>query len=191
MQNMASPLFTLPTHPSKTEPDILNMLVEIPKGSINKYEYKIDTGMLHLDRVLFQQTPYPVEYGLIPQTWDEDNDMLDIMCLVSYPTFPGCVLAARAIGVMYFEDGGEVDDKIIAVPAHDVRFKSIFDIKDLSEHTKDEINFFFTNYKKIQLKYKHKNPEKHAPIVKHWGNLAHAHKVIAKAIERYHQHFRI
>lgn len=189
MTNLQSILHTLPTGDAKLTH--LNMLVEIPKGSINKYEYKVDTGLIHLDRVLYQQTPYPVEYGLIPQTWDEDEDMLDIMCITSYPTFPGCVLSARPIGVMYFEDGGLVDDKIIAVPAGDVRFKHVLDTKDLSEHTREEIDFFFTHYKKIQLKYKHgKNvPLSAQTIVKHWGNRDHAMRVIRKAMDRYSKKF--
>ncbi len=187
--NLQSILHTLPTGDEKL--NHLNMLVEIPRGSINKFEYKVDTGLIHLDRVLYQQTPYPVEYGLIPQTWDEDEDMLDIMCLTSYPTFPGCVLSARPIGVMYFVDAGQVDDKIISVPAGDVRYKHIMDIRDLSDHTKEEIDFFFTHYKKIQLKYKHgkKIPKNAEPIIKHWGNRDHALRVIQKAMTRYKQKF--
>lgn len=183
--NFKGPQFVLPL--GSDDLSNLTMLVEIPRGSINKYEYKIETGLIHLDRVMFQQTPYPVEYGLIPQTWDEDEDMLDVMCLTSHPTFPGCIINVRPIGVMYFEDGGEIDDKIIAVPTEDVRFKHVHDLNDLSEHTLDEIEFFFTHYKKLQLKYKGKVNPKKAPIVKHWGNREKALKVIAKSAERFKQ----
>ena len=96
-----------------------------PKVSFNKYEYVTEANIIKLDRVLFEMIPYPIEYGLIPQTWDEDNDLLDIMSLVSYPTFPGCLITVRPIGVMFMNDSGEVDDKIFAVPVDDVRFKHV------------------------------------------------------------------
>lgn len=182
--NKSGPQFTLPVgNASLSE---LTMLVEIPKGSINKYEYKIETGMIHLDRVLYQQTPYPVDYGLIPQTWDEDEDMLDIMSLVSHHTFPGCIMMVRPIGVMIFEDSGEVDDKIFGVPAEDVRFNHVKKLKDVPQHTLDEVAFYFENYKYLQSKYKGK---KMKTIVKRWGDEKQARKILQKAIERFKTKF--
>lgn len=173
-------LFTLPT--SDDFPNEINMLVEIPKGSINKYEYDVNSGQLSLDRVLFEQIPYPIEYGLIPQTWDEDDDMLDAMSLVTYPTFPGCKMAIRPVAVMLFEDGGEVDDKILGVPAADYRFQHIQDIGDIAPHTLDEIAFFFTHYKELQFKYKNKTSQ---TIVREWKDKAAAIEIIKLAQERF------
>ncbi len=182
--NKLGPQFTLPV--GNEDLSELTMLVEIPKGSINKYEYKIETGMIHLDRVLYQQTPYPVDYGLIPQTWDEDQDMLDIMSIVSHHTFPGCIMMIRPIGVMIFEDSGEVDDKIIGVPAEDVRFNHVKKLKDVPTHTLDEIAFYFENYKYLQSKYKGKKSQ---TIVKHWGDEKKARKILLKAMARFKQKF--
>lgn len=183
--HLTNPLFSLPV--GDDVPNSVNMLVEIPKGSFNKYEYDVQTGQLGLDRVYFAQTPCPVEYGLIPQTWDEDEDMLDIMSLVTYPTFPGCLIKLRPIGVMLFEDSGEVDDKILGVPESDVRFKNIKDISDLTEHTLDEISFFFTTYKQLQFKYKGETDKK--VIVKGWHGKDKAAEVIKAAMERFETKF--
>jgi inorganic pyrophosphatase len=177
-------LFDLPT---KSKDGNLNMLVEIPKGSFNKYEYEVETGQLILDRVLYEMIPYPVEYGLLPQTWDEDEDMLDVMCLVNYPTFPGCRMEVRLIGVMVFIDDGEVDDKLLAVPASDVRFEHIKDIKDLPEHTLDEIGFFFRNYKELQFKYK--NKPNSSLEVKEFAGIDRANEILEKAKLRFQDKF--
>ncbi|MBD3362634.1 inorganic pyrophosphatase [Candidatus Dojkabacteria bacterium] len=147
-----NPLLKLPV--GDKVPEEINMLVETPMGSINKYEFHTQTGLIKLDRVLYEKLPYPIEYGAIPQTWDEDEDLLDVMCLVTYPTFPYCLLSVRPIGVMLFNDTGEKDDKILAVPVDDIRFKHIKSIDDIPEHQKDEIGFFFERYKDLQFKYK-------------------------------------
>lgn len=180
----ANILFKLPS--GEDYPNEINMLVEIPKGSITKYEYDVPTGQIKLDRVLFEQIPYPVEYGLIPQTWDEDDDMLDIMSLVTYPTFPGCLMAVRPIGVMEFIDGGEVDDKILAVPVDDIRFKHIKDISDLTDHQKDEITFFFQHYKDLQFKYKGEDKDVE---VKEWGDKQRAIEIMDAAKKRFTEKF--
>lgn len=180
-----NPLFSLPV--GENIPDEINMLVEIPKGSINKYEYDVQTGMLKLDRVLFEQIPYPIEYGLIPQTWDEDEDMLDIMSLVTYPTFPGCLVNVRLVGVMQFVDDGDVDDKILAVPNDDIRFKEITDISDLTDHQKDEIGFFFANYKQLQFKYKNK-PDSSVEVKGFFGK-DKAAEILSDAIDRFKEKF--
>ena len=172
-----NPLFGLPV--GDDAPKEINMLVETPMGSINKYEFHTKTGLIKLDRVLFEKLPYPIEYGAIPQTWDEDQDLLDVMCLVSYPTFPGCLISVRPIGVMLFNDSGEKDDKILAVPVDDIRFKHIKSIDDISEHQKDEIAFFFERYKDLQFKYKGQTDKK--VVVEGWGGVEQAYKIIEEA----------
>lgn len=180
-----NPLFTFPT--GDNVPREVNMLVEIPKGSFNKYEYITNTGTIKLDRVLYGYIPYPIEYGVIPQTWDEDNDMLDIMCLSNFPTFPGCLVKARPIGVMKFVDSGDIDDKILAVPEGDIRFASIKDVKNLNEHKLDEITFFFTHYKELQFKYTDKKDGEVKCLG--WGDVNEAYDVIDRSIKRYKKKF--
>ena len=172
-----NPLIELPV--GDNPPEEINMLVETPQGSINKYEFHTSTGIIKLDRVLFEKLPYPIEYGAIPQTWDEDNDLLDVMCLVTYPTFPGCLISVRPIGVMLFNDSGEKDDKILAVPKDDIRFKHIKSIDDLTDHQKDEIAFFFERYKDLQFKYKGQTDKK--VVVEGWGGTEKAYEIIKEA----------
>ncbi len=183
-KTMTNPLFAIPV--GDDAPNEVNMLVENPKGNINKYEYNTATGLIKLDRVLYSQIPYPIEYGAIPQTWDEDSDPLDIMCLITYPTFPGCLLSVRPVGVLLFDDCGEVDDKILAVPTDDVRFRNIKDICDVDPHTLDEIGFFFANYKQLQFKYKNKEGK---VLVKEWKGKSSAHDIINKAVARFKKEF--
>lgn len=176
-RKMRNPLFTLPI--GDDAPKVINMLVETPMGSINKYEYHTKSGLIKLDRVLFEKLPYPVEYGAIPQTWDDDQDLLDVMCLVTYPTFPGCLISVRPIGVMLFNDSGEKDNKILAVPADDIRYKQIETIEDISMHQKDEIAFFFERYKDLQFKYKNQLDKK--VLVEGWGDQDQAFAIIEEA----------
>ncbi len=180
-----NPLFGLPV--GDDAPKEINMLVETPMGSINKYEFHTKTGLIKLDRVLFEKLPYPIEYGAIPQTWDEDQDLLDVMCLITYPTFPGCLISVRPIGVMLFNDSGEKDDKILAVPVDDIRFKHIKSIDDISEHQKDEIAFFFERYKDLQFKYKGQTDKK--VVVEGWGGVDQAYKIIAEAQKLFEETF--
>lgn len=180
-----NPLFALPM--GDDAPREINMLVETPMGSINKYEFHTNTGLIKLDRVLFEKLPYPIEYGAIPQTWDEDEDLLDVMCLVTYPTFPGCLISVRPIGVMLFNDSGEKDDKILAVPVDDIRFKNIKSIDDISQHQKDEIAFFFERYKDLQFKYKGQTDKKVS--VEGWGGVDKAYEIIAEAGELFQKTF--
>ncbi|MBN1916101.1 inorganic diphosphatase [Candidatus Dojkabacteria bacterium] len=174
-----NPLFELPV--GDDAPKEINMLVETPMGSINKFEFHTNTGLIKLDRVLFEKLPYPIEYGAIPQTWDEDEDLLDIMSLITYPTFPGCLISVRPIGVMMFNDGGEKDDKILAVPVNDIRFSNVKSLDDISEHQKDEIAFFFERYKDLQFKYKGEKDKK--VVVEGWGETEAAYKIIGDAQE--------
>lgn len=184
-KSQMNPLFELPV--GDNAPEEINMLVETPQGSINKYEYHTQTGLLKLDRVLFERLPYPIEYGAIPQTWDEDEDVLDVMCLVTFPTFPGCLISVRPIGVMLFDDSGEKDDKILAVPTDDVRFKDIESIEDISDHRRDEIGFFFERYKDLQFKYKGQTDK--TVQVKNWGDKEKAFEIIKEAEELFKKRF--
>lgn len=133
------------------EKRILNGLVEINAGSINKYEFITETGHLKLDRVGYSTLAYPTVYGLIPQTWDQDNDMLDIMVAgVTEPLVPGSLAEVRVIGIMKFEDGGEIDDKIICVLADDKRVAHIQSYTDLGEHWAKEAAHYFEFYKHLK-----------------------------------------
>lgn len=153
-------------------------LVEIPKGSTNKYEYDQKFDAFKLDRVLYEAVFYPTEYGIIPQTKNEaDGDPLDIMVLSSFSTFPGCVLACRPIGVLKLVDSDEQDNKIIAVPCHDPRFEEIKELDDLAAHFKKEIKNFWENYAELQ-------PDKKITI-QGWSGKKVAFEMIKKAMENY------
>ncbi len=186
-QTKFNPLFGLPV--GDNTPEEINMLVETPMGSINKYEFNTQTGLIKLDRVLYSKLPYPVEYGAIPQTWDEDEDMLDVMCLVNYPTFPGCLISVKPIGVMLFNDSGQRDDKILAIPANDIRFIHINELSDLTEHQKDEITFFMERYKDLQFKYR-KQPDNKL-VVEGWEGKERAHEIIKESHELFNKHFAL
>ena len=130
---------------------IINGLVEINSNSINKYEFITESGQLKLDRVGYSSLAYPVSYGLIPQTWDQDNDLLDfVVANVTEPLTPGCLVEARVIGVMKFEDGGERDDKIITVLSDDKRMDHITSYEQLGEHWQKETAHYFERYKDLK-----------------------------------------
>lgn len=130
---------------------IINGLVEINANSINKYELITESGQLKLDRVGYSSLAYPVAYGLIPQTWDQDNDLLDLVIAnVTEPLVPGSLAELRVIGVMKFEDGGERDDKIITVLSDDKRMDHINSYKDLGEHWAKETEHYFEFYKHLK-----------------------------------------
>lgn len=161
-------------------PHEINCLVEIPKGGTNKYEYDKTLGVFKLDRVLYEAVFYPTEYGVIPQTLNkEDGDPLDVMVLSTFPTFPGCLISCRPIGVLRLVDSGEEDNKIIAVPADDPRFEEIKDLSDLPIHTKKEIKNFWENYAELQ-------PDKKIKI-KGWSGRQKAHQLIKTAIKTYQE----
>ncbi len=160
----------------------INCLVEVPKGSSNKYEYDHRQGYFCLDRVLYEAVFFPFEYGIIPQTWnDKDKDPLDILVLSSFSTFPGCVIKCRPIGVIRINDTGEQDDKIIAVPVDDPRFAQVKELKDLRSHTKKEIENFWENYSELQ-------PDKKIKI-EGWGEKKTARSLIKKAATNYQKKF--
>jgi len=130
---------------------IVNGLVEINTNSINKYEFITESGQLKLDRVGYSSLTYPVAYGLIPQTWDQDNDLLDfIIANVTEPLVPGSLAELRVVGVMKFEDGGERDDKIITVINDDKRQDHILTFEDLGPHWQKETEHYFEHYKDLK-----------------------------------------
>ncbi len=129
---------------------IVEAVIEIPTGSQNKYEMDHDTGRMRLDRVLYSPFHYPADYGFVPDTLAEDGDPLDIVVLISQPTFPGCVLRARIIGLLEMRDEHGVDDKIFAVAQDDPRYDGVARLDDLPGHTLKELVHFFSTYKELQ-----------------------------------------
>jgi inorganic pyrophosphatase len=138
--------------PGAHAPEMVTTVVEIPRGSRNKYELDKETGLLRLDRVLYSAMHYPGDYGFIPKTLHEDNDPLDIIVRTDEPTFPGCLIDVRPIGVLRMLDRNEPDDKILGVPATDPRTAEYFDIADLPQHFLKEIEHFFHVYKDLEGK---------------------------------------
>lgn len=131
-------------------PEVIYIIVEIPKGSRNKFEYSKEIGVVKLDRVLFSSLHYPGDYGLIPRTFYDDGDPLDALVMVTEPTFPGCVIEARPIGLFRMEDKGKSDDKVLCVPAHDPLFEDYQDIDDIPKHFLREVAHFFEVYKDLE-----------------------------------------
>jgi inorganic pyrophosphatase len=176
-RNSPNLLHVLPTWVDESK-GILNALVEINSGSINKYEFITETGHLKLDRVGYSSLAYTDTYGLIPSTWDHDSDMLDVIIAnVTEPLIPGTLAEVRVIGIMKFEDGGEIDDKIITVLADDKRMDHITDYTQLGEHWEKETGHYFEFYKHLKKPGTCK--------VLGFYNTAEAIKVINECIERY------
>jgi len=132
--------------------EVMNVIIEIPKFSKNKYEIDKDTGLIALDRVMHTAQDYPFDYGFVPQTLFDDGDALDVIILTTYPLAPGILVKARPIGIMEMIDGGDRDDKIVAVPVDDPRFDHIQDVSDVYPHFEKETSHFFETYKKVQNK---------------------------------------
>ena len=127
-----------------------DVTIEIPRGQRNKYEVDHETGRIWLDRTLFTATQYPADYGFIENTLGEDGDPLDALVLVQEPTFPGCMIKARTIGMFRMTDEKGGDDKVLCVPAHDPRSEHLRDIHHLNEFHKLEIQHFFEVYKDLE-----------------------------------------
>ena len=152
------------------------VFVEIPAGSRNKYEWDPDVGGIVLDRRLFTSMTYPADYGYIEGAMGEDGDPLDALALVGDPTFPGCRIRARPIGVFYMEDEKGADEKVICVSQNDPAWKHAHDIHDLIPEFRDEIEHFFQVYKQLERK---------KTATRGFGNRAAALEVIAAARERF------
>lgn len=133
-------------------PHEFNTIIEIPKGSTNKYEMDPETGVMVLDRVLYSPLFYPFDYGFIPQTKYLDGDPIDVLVLISHATFPGCVVEAKAIGVLEMRDEKGPDEKVLCVATKDPRYSYRKSLNDLQEHTQKELVHFFEVYKTLEEK---------------------------------------
>ncbi len=156
--------------------DIMHVIIEIPKGSKNKYEIDKETGLIALDRVMHTAQDVPYDYGFIPQTLWEDGDPLDVVVLTTYPLFPGLLVKVRPVGLVDMVDSGEGDVKIIAVPASDPRWEHVQDLADVNKHTLKEIEHYFLTYKQIQKK---------EVVIKGFEGKAEAQKAFEKARQAY------
>jgi inorganic pyrophosphatase len=130
----------------------MNVVVEIPKGSQNKYEIDKDTGILALDRANYSAAAYPCEYGFVPQTLWDDGDAVDVLVLATFPIPSGILVKSRPVALMKMIDTGENDYKIIAVPVDDRRWDDVKDLEDINKHTLREIQHFFETYKHLKGK---------------------------------------
>lgn len=157
-------------------PEIVNGIIEIPKNNRAKYELDKESGLLKLDRVLYSAMYYPANYGFIPRTYCDDDDPLDILVLSQETIVPMCLVDAKVIGVMQMLDGGEKDDKIIAVAANDMSVQHINDISELPEHSIKEMRNFFEDYKKLENK---------TVLVEDFQGREVAQQIVAQAIEDY------
>ena len=168
----------LPTGPHP--PERVYAIIEIPSGSRNKYEYSKRTGVIILNRVLYSSVHYPGDYGLIPRTFYDDGDPLDILVMTTQPTFPGCVIEARPIGIYRMIDRGKADDKVFAVPATDPNFADIHRLEDVPAHFRAEVAHFFSTYKQLEN-------IKVEPVG--WEPAEFAMEQIGRAMRLYNEHY--
>lgn len=136
--------------PGTGEPSVANMIVEIPKGRRTKFEIDKATGLIKMDRYLYSSSVYPGDYGFIPQTLADDGDPLDILVMVNEPTFSGCLIEARVVGIFKMRDKGANDFKVLAVPNKDPLFDSIRKLEDVPPHFLREVEHFFSTYKQLE-----------------------------------------
>ena len=153
-----------------------DITIEIPKGHRNKYEVDHATGRIRLDRLLFTSTRYPADYGYVENTLGEDGDPLDALVLLEEPTFPGCLVGARPIGVFHMTDEKGPDEKVLCVPLGDPSFERVRDIHDVNAELRDEIEHFFQRYKDLE-------PSKRTET-RGWGNRSEATKIVAASRAR-------
>lgn len=139
-------------------PEEFNAIIEIPKGSNNKYEIDKETGLIALDRANYSSAAYPFDYGFAPQTLWEDNDALDVIVITTYPLAVGILVPVRPIGILEMTDGGESDSKIITVPVNDRRWEDVQSLDDLNKHTLKEYSHFLSTYKALKTDGETKNP---------------------------------
>ena len=153
-----------------------DVLIEIPKGSRNKYEYDFDLKKVRYDRMIFSSMMYPADYGFIPETLALDSDPLDVLVLVTEPTFPGCVMEVKPIGVFHMADEKGPDEKVICVPISDPIWNRLNDLSDVNGHLIKEIEHFFKVYKDLEQK---------KVDVEGWGDVKEANQIIEDCIQRY------
>ena len=157
---------------------IVDAFIEIPTGSQNKYEYDKELGVFRLDRVLYSPMHYPAEYGYLQNTLAKDGDPLDILVLTTFPTFPGCVIRSRVIGVLIMSDDKGEDEKLLAVPVDDPRWDEVCSLDDVPQHILKEIEHFFKVYKDLE--------NKETRIIG-WEGVEKANELIEDALARYTQ----
>jgi inorganic pyrophosphatase len=162
--------------PGSDVPRVVNAIIEIPKGGRNKYELDKKTGLFRLDRYLYASSHYPGDYGLIPQTLAEDGDPLDILVMVNDPTFSGCLIETRVIGLFKMKDNGHKDFKVFGVPHTDPLFAEVQELKDVPQHFLREVEHFFGTYKQLE-----------GGIVETqgWGSAQEAIAEVKASVERY------
>lgn len=153
-----------------------DVIIEIPKGSRNKYEYDAEKRMIRYDRMIFSSMHYPSDYGFVPETLALDGDALDVLVLVSEPTFPGCLIEVRPVGIFNMTDEKGPDAKVLCVPVSDPVWNSIHKLSDVNPHLLKEIGHFFEVYKDL---------EKKKVSVEDWQDESYAIDVVLKCIERY------
>lgn len=136
--------------PGARIPSVVNAVIEIPKGRRSKFELDKSTGLLKLDRYLYSSSHYPGDYGFIPQTLAEDDDPLDILVMVNEPTFSGCLIEARVVGLFRMRDRGYNDFKVLSVPNTDPLFNEYQDLRDVPTHFLREVDHFFATYKQLE-----------------------------------------
>ena len=156
----------------------VDVVVEIPKGSRNKYEYDPKVDRIRLDRMLFSSTGYPTDYGFIPDTLAEDDDPIDACVLLDEPTFPGCVVRARVIAVFWMRDEAGPDAKLLCVPAYDPRHVHLQDLSDVPWYQITEIWHFFNIYKALE-------PNKHSETTRGWEKRRDAEAAVEDARRRF------
>ncbi len=161
-------------------PEFVNGIIEIPQGSRAKYELDKDSGLLIMDRVLYSSVYYPANYGFIPRTYCDDKDPLDILILSQINVLPMCLVKAKVIGCMRMVDGGEADDKIIAVAEGDMSVNHINDIHELPNHFIRELKTFFEDYKKLENK---------TVVIEDFQSKFVALQIVEKSIEDYKDKF--
>ncbi|WGK65481.1 inorganic diphosphatase [Croceiramulus getboli] len=155
-----------------------DVLIEIPKGSRNKYEYDFELKKIRYDRMIFSSMMYPADYGFIPETLALDGDPLDVLVLVTEPTFPGCVIEVKPIGVFHMADEKGPDEKVICVPVSDPISSRVNDLNELNDHLIKEIEHFFQVYKDL---------EKKKVDVGGWGDVEEAKDIVAKCVVRFRE----
>ncbi|MGH9611804.1 MAG: inorganic diphosphatase [Bryobacteraceae bacterium] len=162
--------------PGPETPELVRMIVEIPKNSANKYEYDGKLGVFRMDRALYSPMHYPGDYGFIPGTLAEDGDPLDVLALVGEPSFPGIMIEVRPVGVLYMQDQEENDLKILGVPNRNPRYDQIHTMDQIFSHVRREIEHFFTIYKEL---------EGRVTEMKGWGGPKEARKTILDSRKMY------
>jgi len=181
LAGVSEPVPTGPADMAELAAGAVEVIIEVPRGSRNKYEFDHRRHVLHLDRRLFSATVYPADYGFIPDTLAEDGDPLDALVLLEEPVFPGCWVSARPIGIFWMEDEKGPDAKIICVPLGDPRFGQVRDLGDMPTHLRSEIHHFFDVYKALE-------PGKSTSTTGFEGRQAALGEIAAARARLLHQH---